>query len=100
MCRHFGIRVADTYSSINDQELDTLVRAEVNNNMRIGPDGILARLRGQGHVVQRQRIRASLSRIHPGGAAIRAAPPTQRRTYSIAGPNSMWHIDGNHKLIR
>ncbi len=23
-----------------------------------------------------------------------------RRQYSVPGPNSLWHIDGNHKLIR
>jgi len=25
---------------------------------------------------------------------------TQRRTYSVRGPLELWHIDGNHKLIR
>ncbi len=23
-----------------------------------------------------------------------------RRKYKVAGPNSLWHIDGNHKLVR
>ena len=23
-----------------------------------------------------------------------------RRPYSVPGPNSLWHIDGHHKLIR
>ena len=22
------------------------------------------------------------------------------RTYSVSGPNSLWHIDGHHSLIR
>ena len=26
--------------------------------------------------------------------------PIQRRTYSVAGPNALWHLDGNHKLIK
>ena len=25
---------------------------------------------------------------------------TQRRKYSVPGPQHLWHIDGNHKLIR
>ncbi|XP_072025022.1 LOW QUALITY PROTEIN: uncharacterized protein [Amphiura filiformis] len=54
----------------------------------------------QGYKIQRSRVRQSLLRVDPGGAALRVAPPTQRRTYSVAGPNSLWHIDGNHKLIR
>ena len=26
--------------------------------------------------------------------------PIYRRTYSVDGPNALWHLDGNHKLIR
>ncbi len=30
-----------------------------------------------------------------------ALPPAiQRRTYSVLGPNTLWHVDANHKLIR
>lgn len=25
--------------------------------------------------------------------------PILRRTYSVPGPNALWHLDGNHKLI-
>ncbi|XP_065133039.1 uncharacterized protein [Paramisgurnus dabryanus] len=40
-------------------------------------------------------------RVNPTGAAQRAlAQRLHRRTYRVAGPNSLWHIDGNHKLIR
>lgn len=40
-------------------------------------------------------------RMNPGAAALRAVlRRPERRTYQVAGPNSLWHIDGNHKLIR
>lgn len=26
--------------------------------------------------------------------------PIQRRTYSVPGPNALWHLDGNHKLVK
>ena len=26
--------------------------------------------------------------------------PVHRRKYSVPAPNSLWHIDGYHKLIR
>lgn len=29
-----------------------------------------------------------------------SAKPSKRRRYSVPAPNSLWHIDGNHKLIR
>lgn len=41
-----------------------------------------------------------MARIDPSGAALRSVVSIERRTYSVAGPNSLWHIDGNHKLIR
>ena len=25
---------------------------------------------------------------------------TERRSYNVASPNALWHIDGNHKLVR
>lgn len=24
----------------------------------------------------------------------------RRRSYCVAGPNSLWHLDGNHKMIK
>lgn len=39
-------------------------------------------------------------RMDPGGVAIRTAQQMQRRAYHVLGPNSLWHLDGNHKLIR
>ncbi|XP_078021613.1 uncharacterized protein LOC144461816 [Epinephelus lanceolatus] len=51
--------------------------------------------------VQRRAVRESLIRVNPAGAAHRAlSHRLHQRTYSVAGPNSLWHIDGNHKLIR
>jgi len=50
--------------------------------------------------VSRQNVRDSVLRIDPAGVALRTTERIQRRTYSVAGPNSLWHIDGNHKLIR
>lgn len=40
--------------------------------------------------------------MDPDGTALRALAnrTLRRRTYSVPAPNSMWHIDGNHKLIR
>ena len=40
-----------------------------------------------------------LRSIDPIGSALRwPAGPTKRRPYSVAGPNSLWHI-GNHIAI-
>ena len=49
--------------------------------------------------IQRRRIRESLARIDPGSVRLRWAVVVSRRSYSVAGPNSLWHIDGHHSLV-
>ena len=34
------------------------------------------------------------------GTIVRLADLIRRRKYHVPGPQSLWHIDGNHKLIR
>ena len=38
--------------------------------------------------------------IDPSGIEMRLRRCLHRRQYSVASPNSLWHIDGYHKLIR
>ena len=47
--------------------------------------------------VQRERVRKSIARVC--GSQSRN-PPIQRRVYCVPGPNALWHLDGNHKMIR
>ena len=65
-----------------------------------GVRSILGMLRAQGVCVQRERVRASLHRTDPQGVKIRLRKALHRRQYSVKSPNSLWHIDGYHKLIR
>lgn len=89
------------YSSITDNELDDLVTELVAGNDRLGPESVRASLHARGVRVQRRRVRESMLRTNPGGAALRSLlQRPERRSYSVQGPNSLWHIDGNHKLIR
>lgn len=72
------------------------------NNKRLGEKSVTARLLGLGIKVQRRRIRESMKRVDPGAAALRSltAARISRRAYRVKGPNSLWHFDGYHKLIR
>ena len=85
---------------MSDDELDRTVKNCVGENQRIGPNAVKAKLFSHGANVQRWRVRDSMMRVDQGGIALRAAMTIQRRTYAVAGPNCVWHIDGNHKLIR
>ena len=42
-----------------------------------------------------------MSRVDPNGMFLRSLNlhVTHRRQYSVPGPLSLWHIDGNHKLV-
>ncbi|XP_068736571.1 uncharacterized protein [Montipora capricornis] len=43
--------------------------------------------------------RESIARVDPGNSRIRWAVVISRTAYSVAGPNSLWHIDGHHSLV-
>ena len=60
---------------------------------------MIGALRSRGLRIQRRRVRACLRRIYPIGTALRWNPTIYRR-YHVRHPNALWHIDGNHKLIR
>ncbi len=57
-------------------------------------------LRSRGVNIQIIRIRDILYEIDPVGMSSRWATVVKRRTYTVKSPNTLWHIDGNHKLIR
>ena len=48
-------------------------------------------------MVQRKHLREAINRI-TGRRHLN--PPIHRRVYSVPGPNALWHLDGNHKMIR
>lgn len=61
---------------------------------------IRALLRAQGVLVTRSRVREMLTRVNPTAAARRWSRTVARRVYHVPYPNSLWHIDGNMRLIR
>jgi len=46
------------------------------------------------------RLRASLHRVDHIAIEQRQRDTIRWHVYSVEAPNSLWHIDGNHKLIR
>lgn len=74
----------------------------IGTNRRIGPNSIRVRLAEKNIFETRQRVRDGCARVDPGGCALRSVERKNihKRTYKVVGPNSLWHFDGNHKLIR
>ena len=85
---------------ISDTELNALTAEFVHTHLNGGQRTFEGYLRGRGFNIQRRRIREALLRIDPTGVRHRLKRALHRRQYHVPMPNSLWHIDGNHKLIR
>eukprot|EP00731_Ephydatia_muelleri_P014849 Em0008g569a len=96
----FHIAVRDRYSSLSDAELDEEVIRIKQEYPNTGIKITIGLLQSHGYRVQRARVHHSLMRVDPAGLALRQAQSICRRVYHVQGPLSLWHIDGNHKLIR
>ena len=89
------------HSDISDDELDELIRGYISRHGNTtGESYLIGFVRSRGLRVQRDRIRRSLTRVDPENTALRWACVITRRVYSVPRPNSLWHIDGHHSLIR
>ncbi|KAK7105549.1 hypothetical protein V1264_016914 [Littorina saxatilis] len=62
----------------------------------------MVRLRQMELHCSREMVRDACRRVDPEGVALRALLRHNivRRTYRVEHPNALWHVDGNHKLIR
>ncbi|XP_008304203.1 uncharacterized protein LOC103375669 [Stegastes partitus] len=100
--RSNGLRKLDMYSAMTDQELDAIIAEIQHSHPNTGYRMMKSFLHASGLLVQITRVRDSLRRVDPTGTEVRAMAnrTLRRRQYSVPAPNAMWHIDGNHKLIR
>ena len=96
----FGILITNLYSDIDDEELDRMVTTIQHQYPNCGYRMMQGHLIALNHRVQQGRVRESMSRTDPHGVISRWCNTVVRRTYSVQSPNSLWHIDGNHRLIR
>mgnify|MGYP000043652363 FL=1 len=57
-------------------------------------------LKSVGLWIQHRRIRERLAKLDPQNTAMRWGAVVERRKYQVPWPNSLWHLDGHHSLIR
>ena len=96
----FGLSIRAHYSTITDNELDTLVSELQAQYPLCGNRQMQGHLLSLGYRIQQSRVRESQRRVDPDGAVIRHLHVLNRREYSVPSPHSLYHIDGYHKLIR
>lgn len=95
-----GISYINRYDNIDNNRLDNIMCDIKQNHPKCGEVMVIGHLRARGLNIQRKRVRDSIRRVDPGGADQRTSMRIHRRTYYVPCPNFLWHIDGNHKLIR
>lgn len=89
------------FSLISNDELDALVKEYINRHGETsGQAYVTGYLRSIGLHIQRQRIRDCMARLNPDNAVLRWGMVVARRRYNVPWPNSLWHLDGHHSLIR
>lgn len=71
------------------------IKSDHPNDGEVLMQGHLHRLNING---RRQDLHASI-RVDETNVQLRRANVIKRRVYSVDHPNSVWHLDGNHKLI-
>ncbi|XP_041827246.1 uncharacterized protein LOC121644788 [Melanotaenia boesemani] len=89
-----------TYTEMSDEELADIVREILQTTPNAGERYVLGSLRSRNVRIQRQRVRRCLQQLDPIGRAFRRRHTIRRRIYNVQTPNQLWHIDGNHKLVR
>ena len=103
----FGLSVSSQYSDINNDELDEVVRLIIDDFPRTGYRRMMGFLKDRSIRISERRMLECMRRVDYDGVDYdgvikRSIELTviNRRKYSVKGTNSLWHIDGNHKLIR
>ena len=95
-----GMNHKDRYTNVLDNELDDqLVRIKVNHP-NVGEVMTGGHLRAQGIHVRRADLRAALHRVDPDGVPERRRSRLRHRVYDCPCPNYVWHLNGNHKLVK
>ena len=100
--RNIMIARSQRFTEINNHDLEIIVRSLNRQYPNSGAAEMLALLRSRTPpiLVPRDRCRRVLAEVDPEGTAQRWAQAIRRKQYSVPSPNSLWHMDTNHALVR
>ncbi len=98
--RDYGMYVRRNLPCLSDDELDAKVKEILQEFPNAGYRRVNSQLVVNGLRPSQMQVQESMQRVDSHGVAIRWLRLTPRRQYRVSGPLALWHIDGNHKLIR
>lgn len=87
------------FSNKTDVEIDNHLRLYRQHHPQAGLRYVTGYFRSLGHRFKRQRILEALHRTDGVGLRLRYRKQVSRPDYHSKRPNSLWSVDGHHKLI-
>ena len=99
LLRNTDIEHSQRFTVVND-ELDRITCQIKEAHPNAGEINVIGHLRARKIRVQRQRVRASIHRVDPQGPSEWSSRNFHPRVYETPCPNYVWHLDGNHKLVK
>lgn len=103
VCRveEYSLTTLQKFSNISDDDIDGIIKEYISRHgSTTGEPFMSGYFRSLGLHVQRSIIRSAMNRVDPHNTVLRWGTVVSRRTYFVPWPNSLWHIDGHHSLIR
>jgi hypothetical protein len=95
----YGINY-ERFSRMSQADIEREVELIMKDHPNAGEVMVQGHLTSRGLQVQRQAVRRAIHAVDPDGEEERKRKPIRRRVYRNPFPNFVWHIDGNHKLVR
>ena len=97
----FGLtQSARQYSSLSETEVEDIIKQLKLEFPRLGYRQVMGILRSRNIFLKREAVMNAIRKCDPIGTSLRWLTTVKRRTYNVFSPCSLWHMDGNHKLIR
>ena len=98
----FGLQISNCYSDISNSDPESTIRNLTDEFPNVGYKRMSGLLLARGLRIQQERIRETMRRVDPQGTLFRplSLRAVHRRRYHLPSAQSLWHVDGNHKLIR
>uniref|UniRef100_A0A9J8A4I4 Integrase core domain-containing protein n=1 Tax=Cyprinus carpio carpio TaxID=630221 RepID=A0A9J8A4I4_CYPCA len=100
--KEYRLSVKKTYTQISAEDLKKVVSEFIQQCPNSGYAMVSGYLKSLGIKVTRSTVRETLKAVDPVGTLLRGLHLNfiHRRVYSVPSPLSLWHIDGNHRLIK
>ena len=97
---HMKAAKIEKYADISDRDLDAILYSIKQQHSNDGEILMQGHLLSQGIRIHPKWLRQSIHCVDPLNTALRRTTTVRRCVYHVEGPNTVWHLDGNHKLIR